>query len=78
VYNLGSQAGFSVREVIDACRDVTAADIPVQTGPRRAGDPAVLVASSQRIEADLGWRATAGLRAMVADAWQFTQTSATR
>jgi UDP-glucose 4-epimerase len=78
VYNLGSGTGFSVRQVIDACRDVTGLDIPVQTAPRRAGDPAVLVASSGRIEAELGWGATADLRTMVADAWQFTQTSATR
>ena len=78
VYNLGSGTGFSVREVIDACRDVTAVDIPVRTAPRRGGDPAILVASSQRIQADLGWRATAGLRAMVADAWQFARTSAAR
>jgi UDP-glucose 4-epimerase len=78
VYNLGSGTGFSVREVIDACRDVTAVDIPVRTAARRGGDPAILVASSQRIQADLGWRATAGLRAMVADAWQFARTSPAR
>ena len=78
VYNLGSGTGFSVREVIDACREVTGADIPVVTGPRRAGDPAVLIASSERIQADLGWRATAGLRAMVADAWQFTRARPAR
>lgn len=78
VYNLGSGTGFSVREVIDACREVTGVDIPVVTGPRRGGDPAVLIASSERIQADLGWRARAGLRTMVADAWQFTRASAAR
>jgi UDP-glucose 4-epimerase len=78
VYNLGSGTGFSVREVIDACREVTGADIPVVTGPRRAGDPAVLIASSERIQADLGWRPSAGLRAMVADAWQFTRAREAR
>jgi UDP-glucose 4-epimerase len=78
VYNLGSGTGFSVREVIDACREVTGADIPVVTGPRRAGDPAVLIASSERIQADLGLRAGAGLRAMVADAWQFTRAREAR
>jgi UDP-glucose 4-epimerase len=77
-YNLGSGTGFSVREVIDACREVSGVDIPVVTRPRRAGDLAVLVASSQRIQADLGWRATAGMRAMVADAWQFTRARGTR
>jgi UDP-glucose 4-epimerase len=70
VYNLGSGSGFSNREVLTACREVTGRDIPAQMAPRRAGDPAVLVASSQRIHADCGWRAERGLAAMVADAWQ--------
>ncbi len=70
VYNLGNGAGFSVREVIDVCREVTGAEIVAEEGPRRPGDPAVLVASSDLIQAELGWRATRGLRAMVADAWQ--------
>jgi UDP-glucose 4-epimerase len=72
VYNLGSGAGFSNLEVLSACREVTGRDIPSQFASRRPGDPAVLVASSGRIHADLGWRATRGLAAMVADAWQFT------
>jgi UDP-glucose 4-epimerase len=72
VYNLGSGAGFSNLEVLSACREVTARDIPSRFAPRRPGDPAVLVASSDRIHADLGWRAERGLAAMVADAWQFT------
>jgi UDP-glucose 4-epimerase len=72
VYNLGSGAGFSNLEVLKACREVTGRDIPSQFAPRRAGDPAVLVASSGRIHTELGWRAERGLAAMVADAWQFT------
>ncbi len=71
VYNLGNGAGFSVREVIDVCREVTGAEITAEEGPRRAGDPAVLVASSRLIQAELGWHARCDLRAMVADAWQF-------
>jgi UDP-glucose 4-epimerase len=74
VYNLGSGTGFSNREVLAACRDVTGRDIPARTAPRRAGDPAVLIASSDRIRADLGWRAGKGLRDMVADAWTFART----
>ncbi len=70
VYNLGNGAGFSVRQVIDVCREVTGREITVEEGPRRAGDPAVLVASSELIQADLGWHAGHGLEAMVADAWQ--------
>jgi UDP-glucose 4-epimerase len=70
VYNLGNGAGFSVREVIDMCREVTGREIITEEGPRRAGDPAVLVASSDLIRAELGWHATRDLRDMVADAWQ--------
>ena len=55
VWNLGCGGGFSVREVIRAAEAVVGRDIPVVEGPRRAGDPAVLVASSARIRADLGW-----------------------
>jgi UDP-glucose 4-epimerase len=72
IYNLGSGAGFSNLEVLSACREVTGREIPSQFAPRRPGDPAVLVASSDRIRAELGWRAERGLAAMVADAWQFT------
>ncbi len=78
VYNLGNGAGFSVREVIEVCREVTGADIGTEVGPRRAGDPAVLVASSAKIQSELGWRAEKDLRAMAADAWEFTQARAAR
>ncbi len=73
IYNLGSGTGFSNLEVLSACREVTGRDIPVQVAPRRPGDPAVLVASSQRIGSDCGWHAERGLTTMVADAWQFSQ-----
>jgi UDP-glucose 4-epimerase len=73
IYNLGSGAGFSNRAVLDACRQVTGREIPARTAPRRPGDPAVLVASSDRIRADLGWVPELGLPAMVADAWSFAQ-----
>jgi UDP-glucose 4-epimerase len=73
IYNLGSQTGFSVRQVIDVCREVTGIDVAVTESDRRPGDPAVLVASSERIKADLGWQATRDLTAMAAGAWQFTQ-----
>ena len=73
IYNLGSGTGYSNRQVLDACREVTGLDIPVQVAPRRPGDPAGLVASSEAIAAELGWHAERDLRAMVADAWTFTQ-----
>jgi UDP-glucose 4-epimerase len=73
IYNLGSQTGSSVRQVIEVCRTVTGIDVAVAETDRRPGDPAVLVASSERIKEDLGWRATRDLATMAADAWQFTQ-----
>jgi UDP-glucose 4-epimerase len=78
VYNLGNGTGFSVREVIEVCREVTGRDIGADVAPRRPGDPAVLVASSVRIQADLAWRAARDLRAMAGDAWQFTQARSRR
>ena len=60
------------------CREVTGIDIGADVGPRRAGDPAVLVASSERIQSELGWRAARDLRAMAADAWRFTQARSSR
>ncbi|MDQ2811338.1 MAG: UDP-glucose 4-epimerase GalE [Actinomycetota bacterium] len=78
VYNLGNGAGFSVRDVIEVCQEVTGADISTDVGPRRAGDPAVLVASSAKIQADLGWHATRDLRAMAADAWASIQARNSR
>jgi UDP-glucose 4-epimerase len=76
VYNLGSESGFSNLEVLAECRAVTGVDIPAEIGPRRPGDPAVLVASSARIRAELGWQPELDLRAMVADAWAFTRAAA--
>jgi UDP-glucose 4-epimerase len=56
VYNLGNGKGFSNKEVIEAARRVTGHPIPYTVGPRRPGDPAVLVASSAKIRAELGWQ----------------------
>ncbi len=56
VYNLGNGKGFSVREVIESARRVTGHAIPVENHPRRAGDPAVLVASSEKAIRELGWK----------------------
>lgn len=73
VLNLGSGEGFSVREVIDVCREVTGHPIPDVVAPRRAGDPAVLVASSEKAVTELGWAPTrTDLRTIVEDAWAFT------
>src|SRR5690349_10789086 len=69
-YNVGSGRGYSVREVIDAARRVTGLEIPVRIGPRRPGDPAILVASSERLRRDTGWAPRfADLDTIVATAW---------
>lgn len=73
IYNLGSGSGYSVHEVIEACRAVTRHPIPATVAPRREGDPAVLVASSAAATADLGWRPERDLATIVADAWGFAQ-----
>jgi UDP-glucose 4-epimerase len=74
IYNLGNGAGFSVQDVIEAVRRVTGHPVPTKVAPRRAGDPAVLVASSARIREDLGWvPRKPTLDEMVADAWAFEQ-----
>ena len=73
VYNLGSSAGFSVRQVLDAARDVTGSPIPAVESERREGDPPVLVASSEKIRRELGWRPRKGtLDQILADAWRWT------
>ncbi|GGP40649.1 UDP-glucose 4-epimerase GalE [Saccharothrix coeruleofusca] len=75
VYNLGNGTGFSVKQVIDACREVTGHPIPAAVAPRRAGDPAVLVASSERARTELGWAPErVDLAGIVRDAWEFTRS----
>ncbi|WP_329251050.1 UDP-glucose 4-epimerase GalE [Actinoallomurus sp. NBC_01490] len=74
IFNLGSGSGYSVREVIDVCREVTGEPIPAVESPRRPGDPAVLIASSTKIADRLGWKPERDLRAMVADAWEFIRS----
>jgi len=70
VYNLGNGAGFSVREVVEAARRVTHKSIDAVEAERRTGDPPMLVASSERIRADLGWKPEKPeLETMISDAW---------
>lgn len=72
VYNLGNGQGFSVRQVIDVARRVTGHPIPDRVSPRRPGDPAVLVASSERAQKELGWKPQyADLEKIVDNAWQW-------
>jgi UDP-glucose 4-epimerase len=70
IYNLGSAAGFSVREVIETARRVTGRSIPARVVKRRVGDPPVLVASSRRARRELGWQPRySKLDQMLTDAW---------
>lgn len=68
-YNLGTGKGTSVRQIIDTVRNVTGHPIPAVEHPRRAGDPAVLLASGDKAAAGLGWRPQRDIRQMVQDAW---------
>lgn len=74
VYNLGNGTGYSVREVIETSRRVTGHAIPVEDAPRRAGDPAVLVASSEKIKRELGWAPEhTELDTIIRSAWLWKQ-----
>ena len=74
IFNLGSNQGFSVKEIIEAARDVTKHPIPVRIGERRAGDPSTLIASSQKAERILGWQPKCTLvHEIIADAWNWHQ-----
>lgn len=73
-FNLGNGEGFSVKQVIEAARQVTGHPIPAQVGPRRAGDPPVLVASSEGIAERLGWKpAYPQLADIIRTAWDWHQ-----
>jgi UDP-glucose 4-epimerase len=74
-FNLGNGNGFSVQEVIDTAQQVTGRIIPVQEGPRRAGDPARLVADATRAREQLGWRPQyADLATLIGHAWAWEQS----
>lgn len=74
VYNLGNGRGYSVREVVETARRVTGHPIPAKVEARRAGDPAVLIASAARTEAELGWKPKRpSLEAIMESAWSWHQ-----
>jgi UDP-glucose 4-epimerase len=75
VYNLGNGKGFSVKEVIDTARKVTGHPIPAEIAQRRKGDPAVLVASSEKAKRELGWTPRYNdLETIIASAWRWHST----
>ena len=73
IYNLGCGGdGYSVRDVIETAKRVTGKEIPVRMGPRRAGDPAVLIASSDKIKSELGWQPQfQDLGVIIESAWKW-------
>jgi UDP-glucose 4-epimerase len=74
IYNLGNGRGFSVREVIDVARRVTGCEIPVSEDPRRPGDAAILVASSEKIRKELGWSPKyPELETIIRSAWEWSK-----
>jgi UDP-glucose 4-epimerase len=73
IYNLGNGLGYSVKEVIETCEKVTGRKATVEIAPRREGDPARLVASSQKIFSELGWKAERDLETIIASAWKWHQ-----
>ncbi|HEX6043082.1 MAG TPA: UDP-glucose 4-epimerase GalE [Pyrinomonadaceae bacterium] len=76
IYNLGCGGnGYSVREVVETARQVTGKEIPARIGPRRAGDPATLIASSDKIKSELGWQPQyQDLRVIIESAWRWMQS----
>jgi UDP-glucose 4-epimerase len=73
-YNLGTGGGASVREVIDVCREVSGNKIPIVEKPRRPGDPPRLIAASEKIKRELGWKPQyEDLRAIIESAWRWHQ-----
>jgi UDP-glucose 4-epimerase len=74
IYNLGTGSGYSVQQVIDAAQAVTGRGLTVIDGPRRAGDPAELVADARKAAAELGWQPQrSALTTILTDAWQWHQ-----
>ncbi|MGL4109670.1 UDP-glucose 4-epimerase GalE [Clostridium sp. LP20] len=72
IYNLGNGTGFSVKEVVDVARKVTGHPIPAEVAPRRAGDPATLIASSERAIKELGWEPKFNdLETIISTAWNW-------
>jgi len=70
VFNLGNGEGFSVKQVIETCREITGEEVPAQIAPRRAGDPPRLVASCRKAEEELGWkRRYPDLKTIISHAW---------
>lgn len=71
IYNIGNELGFSVKEVIEQCEQVTGRSANVELTHKRAGDPAILVASTKKIQRELGWQPEKSLQQMIEHAWHW-------
>jgi len=72
IYNLGIGRGYSVKEIVEAARDVVQREFKVELGPRRAGDPPELYADADKIARELGWVAKrTDVRAVIQSAWRW-------
>ncbi|MBS4192098.1 UDP-glucose 4-epimerase GalE [Bacillus sp. FJAT-49705] len=74
IFNLGSNQGFSVQEIVETAKQVTGIDIPVKKGERRSGDPSTLIASSEKVNQLLGWKPSrTSIHQIINDAWNWHQ-----
>lgn len=71
IYNIGSNEGYSVKEIIDLNKEITEKDFKVVESKRRAGDPAALIASSDKIKKELNWQPKYGIREIIKSAWEW-------
>jgi UDP-glucose 4-epimerase len=79
VFNLGSETGFSVREVIETCERITQREIPIEVKPRRPGDPPILIASRAKAVQELGWKPRYdNLAVMIEHAWRWHQKNGSK
>ncbi|WP_313467189.1 UDP-glucose 4-epimerase GalE [Carnobacterium sp.] len=75
IFNLGSSTGFSVKELVEAARQVTGKEIPAKIEPRRAGDPSTLIASSKKAQTILGWNPKfPDVKDIISSAWQWHES----
>lgn len=74
IYNLGNGKGYSVKEVIETAKKITKKEIPIKISERRQGDPSILVASSEKIKKELGWKPKyEKLETIIETAWNWHQ-----
>lgn len=78
IFNLGTAKGYSVNTVLQACETAVGSAIPHEVGPRREGDPAILVANALKAQSELGWKPERDLNAIVTSAWRWEQVRATK